>query len=242
MCELFTVIITTYECYGKGKELLEENINSILTQTYENIECVITDHSKDDIIENYIKTVVFPNNINFVYTRYTENYGSPSHNWNNGIKHANGDFLHTLCMDERYSNPNAIKNIVKFMKSTNSKWVACSQTVEPTNYKFTPKWNNNILKNNTLSGNGAIVITKELKHILFDSQFIWYLDTDYYYRISLEVGPPNIFDEICYIGRIHENQLTSKVCDDTRRNNELQLLKNKYPTFFSRKHQHRLFR
>jgi glycosyltransferase involved in cell wall biosynthesis len=228
MFELFSAIITTYECYGKGKELLEENVNSILTQTYANIECVITDHSKDDNIENYIKTLNFPNNIKLLYTRYTENYGSPSHNWNNGLKYANGDFLHTLCMDERYYHRDAIKNIVDFIKSTKSKWIACSQIVEPTNYKFTPKWNSNILKNNTLSGNGSIVITKELKHINFDPQFIWYLDTDYYYRLSLEAGPPNIFNEICYIGRIHENQLTSKVCDNKRINEENIKMSKKY--------------
>lgn len=228
MHELFSTIITTYECYGKGKELLEENINNIITQTYENIECVITDHSKDDVIETFIKSVNFPSNIKLFYTRYTENYGSPSHNWNNGLKYANGDFLHTLCMDERYYHPDAIKNIVNFMKSTNSKWIACSQIVEPTNYKFTPKWNNNILKNNSLSGNGAIVIVKELKHINFDPQFIWYLDIDYYYRIFLEVGPPNIFDEICYIGRVHENQLTNKVCNSKRIKEEDIKMSKKY--------------
>jgi len=241
MYELYSIIITTYECYGKGKELLEENINNILTQTYENIECVITDHSKDDIIENYIKSVIFPSNIKLFYTRYTENYGSPSDNWNNGLQHSTGDFIHCLCMDERYANPNAIRNIIQFMTLNNSKWIACSQLVEPTNYIYTPKWNSEILTTNTLSGNGAIVITKELKHILFDPQFIWYLDTDYYYRLFLHAGVPHIFNEVCYIGRIHENQLTNKVCDETRRNNELQLLKTKYHSFFSKKHQHHQF-
>lgn len=228
MCELFTTIITTYECYGQGRKLLEENLNSILIQTYENIECIITDHSKDNIIEEYVTNLILPSNIKVFYTRYTENYGNPSYNWNNGLKCANGEFIHTLCMDETYYHKNTIKNIVNFMKSTNAKWIACSQLVQPKNYKFVPKWNSNILTNNTLSGNGAIIILKELKHIQFDPQFIWFLDTDYYYRIFLEVGPPTIFDEICYIGRIHEHQLTNKVCDSSRQHVETLNITKKY--------------
>jgi GT2 family glycosyltransferase len=228
MADLYSVIITTYECYGKGKDLLKENLESLCLQTYENIECVITDHSRDNIIENFVKEFVFPKNIFLIYIRYSENYGNPSHNWNNGLKHANGEFLHTLCIDEKYAKPNSITNIVNFMKNNNSKWIACSQFVEPANYVYIPKWNPNILTNNTLSGNGSIIIKKDLKHINFDPQFIWFLDTDYYYRLFLEAGIPDIFNEIIYIGRIHENQLTSKVCDLKRRNNELNLLRIKY--------------
>jgi glycosyltransferase involved in cell wall biosynthesis len=242
MTKLFSVVITTYECYGKGKDFLKENLDALILQTYENIECIITDHSRDNVIEDFVKEFIFPKNISLIYKRFSEHYGNPSHNWNNGLKHASGDFIHCICMDERYANLNAIRNIVEFMTLNNSKWIACSQITEPRNYKFTPRWNPEILTTNTLSGNGAIVIIKDLKHIQFDPQFIWYLDTDYYYRLFLNAGVPHIFDEICYIGRTHENQLTSKVCDDTRRNNELQLLKTKYPSFFSRKYRHHLFR
>jgi glycosyltransferase involved in cell wall biosynthesis len=228
MHELFSVIITTYECYGSGKKLLEENLSSLLKQTYQNIECIITDHSKDGIIQTYVDGITPPGNVKIVYTRYSENYGNPSYNWNNGLKFANGEFIHCLCMDERYSNSSAITDIVEFMKQTESKWIACSQIVEPTNYKYTPRWNSNILRNNTLSGNGAIVIKKELKHVEFDPQFIQYLDTDYYYRLFLEVGEPTIFDKVIYIGRIHENQLTFKVCNKERIDEENIRLKKKY--------------
>jgi len=228
MTTLFSVIITTYECYGAGKKLLEENLSSLLRQTYDSIECIITDHSKDDVIQNYVNSISTPSNIKIVYTRYAENYGSPSHNWNNGLKFCNGEFIHCLCMDERYAYSDAITDIIEFMKKTESKWIACSQITEPDNYNYTPKWNSNILMNNTLSGNGAIVIKKELKHIKFDPQFIWYLDTDYYYRIFLEVGEPTIFDKIIYIGRIHENQLTNKICNNERVTQENIKIKKKY--------------
>ena len=115
-----SICIPTWEQYGRGFEFLKNNFEQILKQTYKNFNVIISDHSKDDNIENYIKTLNFPNNIKLLYTRYAENYGSPSHNWNNGLKYANGDFLHTLCMDERYYHRDAIKNIVDFIKSTKS--------------------------------------------------------------------------------------------------------------------------
>lgn len=41
----YSILITSYECYGKGAEFLRENLLSVFSQTYRPIQCIISDHS-----------------------------------------------------------------------------------------------------------------------------------------------------------------------------------------------------
>ena len=211
---MFSILITSYECHGKGVDLLRENLMTVFSQTYRPLQCIVSDHSRDNIIEDMVKTLD-TNGVDLVFVKYSENYGNPCHNWNNALEHCVGEYIQYLAMDERYYYDNAIQDIVKFMKISNAKWIACSQLIYPINTKFTPRWNDNILQCNTISGPAAVILDKSLKHIKLDPGFIWYLDLDWYYRIYLEVGPPLIYDNITYIGRIHEFQLSNTICSNT---------------------------
>lgn len=206
---MYSILVTSYECNGKGTAFLEENVKSIIDQTYRPIQCIISDHSKDDNIEKMVKKLD-TKGIDLIYLRYTEHYGSPCHNWNNALKHATGEYIHYLAMDDKLSDNNSVKNIVDFIQPY--KWIACSHRMNPSNGIFVPCWNNNILQSNTISGPSAVVIKKELKHITLDPSFIWFLDLDWYYRLFLEAGPPVIFNQVTWVNRHHSDQLTNTVC------------------------------
>lgn len=209
----FSVLITSYECYGKGEQLLQENLITVFSQTYRPLQCIVSDHSRDNKIENMIKTLN-TNGVDFIYVRYSENYGSPCHNWNNALKYSTGDYIHYMAMDERYASETSVQGVVDFMKISSAKWIACYQLVDPMNTTYIPRWNNNILQVNTIGGPATIVIDKSLKDITLDPQFIWYLDTDWYFRLYQAAGHPVIYNSIFFIGRIHEFQLTNTVCSN----------------------------
>jgi len=221
----YSILISTYECHGKGVEFLNENLLSVFLQTYRPLQCIVSDHSKDDVIENMVKNLD-TRGVEFIYVRYNENYGSPCHNWNNALKYSTGDYIHYIAMDDKFYDEKAVESIVSFMKTNNSKWVASSHLCD--NQKFTPRWNNNILQCNTISGPSGITIVKELKNIKLDPAFIWFLDLDWYYRLYLEAGSPMIFDQITWCNRIHPFQLTNIVCNEHRNNAELNTLYEKY--------------
>jgi len=223
----YSILITAYECYGKGAEFLRENLLSVFSQTYRPIQCIISDHSKDDVIKEMVNTLD-TNGVECLYVKYSENYGNPCHNWNNALQYCTGDYIHYLAMDDRLAYQDAVQDTVNFMKTHNPKWVACSHIVYPAGYKFTPRWNSNILQCNTISGPSAVVLDKSLKHIKMDPTFIWYLDLDWYYRIYKEVGPPTIYDNVLFINRIHNLQLTNTVCNIKRQKHETKLLRLKY--------------
>jgi len=223
----YSILINSYECYGKGAEFLKENLLSVFSQTYRPIQCIISDHSKDDVIKEMINTLD-KNGTECLYLKYSEHYGNPCHNWNNALEYCSGDYIHYLAMDDRLAHQDAVKDTVNFMKTHNSKWIACSHTVDPAGYKFTPEWNSDILQYNTISGPSAVVLDKSLKHIKLDPTFIWFLDLDWYYRIYLEAGPPTIYDNILFINRFHSLQLTNTVCNTERQQHETNLLRLKY--------------
>ena len=223
----YSILITSYECYGKGAEFLKENLLNVFSQTYRPIQCIVSDHSKDDVIKNMVDTLD-TNGVEFLYLKYSEHYGNPCHNWNNALKYCTGDYIHYLCMDDRLASPNAVEETVSFMKRSNAKWIACSHIVDPTGHKFTASWNNTILQNNSISGPSAVVLHKSLKHINLDPTFIWFLDVDWYYRLYKEVGKPTIYDNILFINRSHSLQLSSTVCNTERQKYETNLLHLKY--------------
>ena len=64
---LVSICIPTYEMNGIGSSFLQKGLNSILRQTYKNIEVVISDHSQDDEIKNIVLS--YDNKLNIKYIR-----------------------------------------------------------------------------------------------------------------------------------------------------------------------------
>lgn len=236
---LYSILITSYECYGKGVEYLKENLLNVFNQTYRPIQCIVSDHSKDNVIEDMVRTLD-PKGVDLIYTRYSEHYGNPCHNWNNALKYCNGDYIHYLAMDDRLASETVVEDVVHFMKKTHAKWIACSNITTHDNQIYIPKWPDDILKTNTLSGPSAIVLDTSLKHITLDPQFTWLLDADWYYRISQEAGPPVICDIILFLNRVHPHQLTNTVCSEKVKHDEYTKLMKKHNILEQVQHKYKL--
>jgi glycosyltransferase involved in cell wall biosynthesis len=209
---MYSVIITTYECRGKGVQFTRECLESVFSQTYRPIQCVVSDHSRDTAIEEMVRGLDTMD-IDFLYTRYTENYGNPCHNWNNGLNYAKGTFIQYMAMDNRLAYPDAVKDIIHHLETTGSKWVATACQIHPNGF-YIPRWlgSDAILRTNTIGGPTAIVIRDTLKHIKLDPDFTWLLDLDWYYRLAKEAGPPSFFTQtFTYIDRHHPDQLTHQL-------------------------------
>jgi len=218
---MYSIVITTYECKGMGVSLLKDNLDAVLSQTYRPLQCVISDHSRDDAIETFV-TSVDKKDIEFIYVRYPDHYGNPSYNWNNGIAYANGNYIHPIAMDERLADPSSVQRIVDFMQTTSAQWIGIACGVEPEGRTHIPSWNSDIIRNNSIGGTGSVVIRDTLKHIKFDTQFSWLLDVDWYARLEMAGGKPDFLPlPVGYIVRIHPLQLTTLLTNDVKRNDEI---------------------
>jgi glycosyltransferase involved in cell wall biosynthesis len=91
---LVSVCIPTYN----GAQFIVEAIDSVLSQTYANIEIIISDDKSIDgtleLIDRYIEKSQFP-----IYT-YTNEVRGIGNNWNNSVRKANGKYIKFLFQDD----------------------------------------------------------------------------------------------------------------------------------------------
>lgn len=89
---MISIIILNYN----GRDFLEECLNSVLLQTFEDFEVIIADNCSTDDSINFIKENFSDNRIRIVES--DENLGFAGGN-NLGLKHANGEFIVLLNND-----------------------------------------------------------------------------------------------------------------------------------------------
>lgn len=110
---MVSVIIPTYM---RNLAFLRRSVDSVINQTYNNIEIVVVDDSPEDyeeraLIADYIQSVKFDGSI--LYIQNEKSVGG-SIARNNGIFAAHGEYITFLDDDDEYM-PDKIKNQVEFM-------------------------------------------------------------------------------------------------------------------------------
>lgn len=113
----FISVITA--CFN-SQETISNTINSVINQTYKNVELILIDgNSKDDtnkIINFYINNGLL-SNINYKYISEDDNGISSA--FNKGINLASGDFLLFLNSDDYLYDNLVFENAVKYFNSKN---------------------------------------------------------------------------------------------------------------------------
>jgi glycosyltransferase involved in cell wall biosynthesis len=106
---LVSVCIPTYN----GVEFIVEALDSVLSQTYSNIEIIISDDKSTDgtldLVNSYISKSQFPI---YIYINEIRGIGN---NWNNSMKRANGKYIKFLFQDDVLL-PNCIEKMFEAFK------------------------------------------------------------------------------------------------------------------------------
>ncbi len=231
---LISICIPTYN----GSAFIGEALDSAISQSYTNLEIIISDDaSKDDtlkVIETYHSKTDIPI---YIYHHQPNGIGA---NWNNTIKYANGEYIKFLFQDD-VLNPNCIKEMVSvFLQNTNLGLVACKREfiVEDPISDEIKEWINRfknlqmqfenneeiaIIDNRLFSrrdfldspmnkiGEPPTVLFKKSiidKVGFFDEELKQILDYVFYYRI-LKKHPIAIINKPLVMFRIHNKQATN---------------------------------
>ena len=116
--DLISIVIPCYNC----AKTVSRTLDSILYQTYKNLEIIlVNDGSKDNtqnVLETYAKNdarikIVNQTNHGVAYAR------------NNGIKNATGKFMMFLDSDDNYTTPVAIEKMMETLKKENADMTVC---------------------------------------------------------------------------------------------------------------------
>ncbi|RXJ95885.1 hypothetical protein CRU94_04540 [Arcobacter sp. AHV-9/2010] len=187
---LVTIYIPTYN----RKELLSRAVNSVLNQTYKNIEVIIVDDcSPDDTIE-YLEELIRKDNRVRYFQNETNSGACVSRN--KAIKEAKGEFI-TGLDDDDYFLPSRIENFVNYWQKHvkensdvvclfSSNYVKNTDSYDINKMKISKKFIKirqfDLLIGNFI-GNQVFTTTEELRNNLFDENLPMWQDLDCWYRL-----------------------------------------------------------
>lgn len=119
---LVTAIITTHN----RVDLLKGAINSVLSQTYKNIECIVVDDASSDGTSEYCKSL---NCIRYISIS-KENSRGGNYARNIGIQNARGEYVAFLDDDDEWYPEKIEKQILVIEKNTDVGVVYCGRMIK----------------------------------------------------------------------------------------------------------------
>jgi glycosyltransferase involved in cell wall biosynthesis len=222
----FSICIPVWEQHGVGLLYLKDLIYSIRSQTFQNWEIIISDHSKNDLIFEYLKSL----NIDFIYTKNNKNYGNGVHNLNECLKNASGEIIKIMFQDDFMFSKTCLEKFDEYFQANENKWVicGCNHTKDMITFErnMIPYWNSNILYGvNTISSPSVLAFRNENTD-LFDDNLTMLMDVEYYYRLHKRYGMPSIISDILITNRQHDNQISSRYTANL--NDEIEYISKKH--------------
>jgi glycosyltransferase involved in cell wall biosynthesis len=207
---MISIAMPTYESFGRGTEFLEFQFQKFRDQTYKDFEVVISDHSKDNNIENLCKK--YDSILNINYARNEENRGNFTDNTNRAMKRCKGDIIKILFQDDFLWDEYSLEKINEaFDENTNWLVTSCEHTHDGVNFhrRHDPRYSEDIYTGNNTIGNPSVLSIRRNKDMLFfDARMLWTVDVDYYKRLYDKFGAPTILNDITVVIRLWDKQLT----------------------------------
>ena len=224
----FSICIPVWEQHGFGLSYLKDLIHSIKIQSFKDWEILISDHSENDEIFNYIvnSDLKLPGK----YFKYDKNRGNGVSNLNNCIKFACGEIIKIMFQDDFMFDRRCLEKFDEAFQNENTKWAVCgcNHTKDGVNFErfMVPSWNDRMLEGvNTISSPSVLAFRNENIE-LFDENLTMLMDTEYYYRMNKLYGLPTVIEDCLVTNRCHENQISSRYSGNLKE--EIIYAKEKY--------------
>ena len=225
-----SVIVPVYNV----EKYLEKCLNSLINQTYKNIEIIVINDGSNDNGETERIAKEYGDQINYIYK---EN-GGVSTALNLGIKAMKGEYFSWLSHDDVYTEDKIEKqvNALSYIEDKNT-LVCCDYihidensniigTVQNTESKV-PKvlsWEYmlmDLFKKGPVHGCALLIPKSVFENVgLFDETLRFYQDGFMWYKIFMKKYSVLSIPYICVKGRIHNKQLTQTGQDVFRKDSE----------------------
>lgn len=225
---------------------LSQLLDSILNQTFEDYEVVISDHSVIDDIEKLCGE--YSSKIKIVYLKNFYDRGIVTANANNSLKYCSGEYIKILHCDDFFVNKNALEKIVNCLDNTDKKWLVngFNHTNDGKIFfnELIPKYPDNLLIGNNLMGGPTNVTIKNEDKEFFDTNIILGIDVEWYHRLRMKYGMPYILNDILTTSRIVDDRVSAKIskkfdiviesdgCSWNNIQSELDYIQEKHKDFF----------
>jgi glycosyltransferase involved in cell wall biosynthesis len=211
---LISICIPAY----KQPSTLKKLLGSIQIQTFRDFEVIITDDSPGEELESTINE-----NWNFPIRYYKNNpaKGSPG-NWNSAIEKAKGEWIKIIHHDDWLASADSLEKFADAIhKEPNIDFFFCKSWIHntrtgkeslysPLEYRLNkietfPAF---LFEANIIGAPSAIIYRNQNK-FKFDTNLIWLVDIEFYFRLILNGKIHRIDEGLIVIGEEQEFQLTT---------------------------------
>ena len=229
---LVSVIIPTFN----SKKFIRECIDSVLNQTYKNIEIIVVDDGSNDNTEDYVRNYFKLNN--FFY--FKKNNGGPASARNFGIKTTKGDFICFLDADDVWL-PDKIKVQLDFLIKENMDFCYTRRSdflsedgVNNSRVNFFKAYSGSVLRklfwNNFITNSSVMMSRKVVEKCGFlkEDKYLFAIeDYEYWLRVASKFKIYFIDKPLVYY-RIHSSQISNPI-----KNSDLKISKMFFNLFLS---------
>lgn len=233
MNPFFSIAIPTYGYNGKGTEFLEFSFEKIYNQTFKNFEIVISDHSVDNTIKDVCDK--WSDKMNIKHSFNERGRGIISPNINESLKKCSGNWIKILFQDDfLFDNFSLEKQYNFILSNSNVTWFFSKffHTNDGINFYrlYLPEWNNRVWSGHNTLGCPSILTIKNEDLIFFDENLNWLMDCDYYQKLFIKYGKPQILNDITVVNRTWGNRLSDTITEEEKIK-EHKILNLRYDTF-----------
>ena len=221
---LVSVVIPSYN----RARVLRRSIDSVLGQSYKNIECIVVDDNSNDNTEDIIKSY---NDKRLKYVKLSKNLGACRAR-NVGIEKSKGEYIAFQDSDDEWL-PNKLEKQIMFMRIADVNFCAFRR-INGEKTERTPKegfalpdgaaLTKLLLYENFISTQTLLVKTNVLKRIKFDESLPRFQDWDLALRLSKEYAM-SYCDEVLVNMYVQDDSITK---NPKKGFEAIRILKDKY--------------
>jgi glycosyltransferase involved in cell wall biosynthesis len=179
----------------KQIEFLKKTLDSILIQTYQDYEIIISDDSPDNSVQHLVEQYSFGSKLKFFKNAIP--LGSPE-NWNESIRRARGEYIKILHHDDWFTFSDSLKEFVELLDNNpnadfgfSATNVFHADTLQerihsiPEGYLEKLKRIPHVLFLGNLIGGPSATIYRRTLNESYDHKMQWLVDIDFYIRAIL---------------------------------------------------------
>jgi glycosyltransferase involved in cell wall biosynthesis len=171
---------------------LKQTLDSVLMQTYQDYEVIITDDTPGLLVKDFVEQYDFNGRLH--YFKNASSLGSPE-NWNEAIKHAKGEYVKIIHHDDWFATDSSLEKFVNLLDSApgcalafsssyvlfanGDNWIHQVSLADVAEIQANPAclfWGNRI-------GSPSAVIYRRDVLEYFDKNLKWLVDVEFYIRV-----------------------------------------------------------
>jgi len=230
-----SIVVPCYEMGGRGVYFLDRLFKTVYLQECDkdDFEVIVSDHSENDKISDYMLGVVYNSGRNVTYLRNREKRGSSSANINNAISEAKGDYIKPIFQDDRLYTTEDISIILENLKHDwlIHPYIHYNEGSKTYYNSRTPAYNSQILEGVNTIGPPTCVVFKNDNNY-FDENLIWLMDCEFYHRLHLKYGHPHVVDSgPISVNTVWSGQISNTLINHSLIEKETNYIKEKYDSY-----------